>query len=153
MKLALNGALTMGTLDGANVEILERVGAENIHIFGKTTPEVAEHRAHGIRGQAAVDASPRLAQVLEAIRSGVFSPDDPGRYHGLVDDLLNTDHFLVLADFDSYYAAQREADARWNDPRAWARAAILNTANVAWFSADRTIAEYAEDIWKVSPVI
>jgi starch phosphorylase len=153
MKLALNGALTMGTLDGANVEILERVGAENIHIFGKTTPEVAEHRAHSIRGQAAVDASPRLAQVLEAIRLGVFSPDDPGRYHGLVDDLLNTDHFLVLADFDSYYAAQREADARWNDPRAWARAAILNTANVAWFSADRTIAEYAEDIWKVSPVI
>ncbi|WP_353211280.1 glycogen/starch/alpha-glucan phosphorylase [Rhodovarius sp.] len=153
MKLALNGALTMGTLDGANVEILEHVGAENIHIFGKTTPEVAEHRAHGIRGQAAVDASPRLAQVLEAIRSGVFSPDDPERYHGLVDDLLNTDHFLVLADFDSYYAAQRAADARWNEPGAWARAAILNTANLGWFSADRTIAEYAEDIWKVSPVI
>ncbi|NCY25340.1 MAG: glycogen/starch/alpha-glucan phosphorylase, partial [Alphaproteobacteria bacterium] len=146
MKLALNGALTMGTLDGANVEILEHVGAENIHIFGKTTPEVAEHRAHGIRGQAAVDASPRLAQVLEAIRSGVFSPDDPERYHGLVDDLLNADHFLVLADFDSYYEAQRAAEARWNQPRAWARAAILNTANLGWFSADRTIAEYAEDI-------
>ena len=153
MKLALNGALTMGTLDGANVEILDRVGAENIHIFGKTTSEVAAHRAAGTRGQAAVDSSPRLAQVLEAVRSGVFSPDDPARYHGLVDDLLDSDHFLVLADFDSYYAAQRAADERWNDPAAWARAVILNTANVAWFSSDRTIAEYAEEIWKVSPVI
>ena len=153
MKLALNGALTMGTLDGANVEILERVGAENIHIFGKTTPEVAEHRAAGIRGRAAVAASPRLSQVLEAIRSGVFSPDDPTRYHALVDDLLETDHFLVLADFDSYFHEQRLADQRWNDPAGWARAAILNTANVAWFSSDRTISEYAEEIWKVAPVI
>ncbi len=153
MKLALNGALTMGTLDGANVEILERVGADNIHIFGLTTPQVAEHRAAGTRGRAAVDASPRLAQVLEAIRSGVFSPDEPSRYHALVDDLMDSDHFLVLADFDSYYAAQREADQRWNDPAGWARAAILNTANVAWFSSDRTISEYAEEIWKVAPVI
>ena len=153
MKLALNGALTMGTLDGANVEILERVGAENIHIFGKTTAEVAEHRAAGIKGRAAVQASPRLGQVLEAIRSGVFSPDDPTRYHGLVDDLMETDYFLVLADFDSYFWEQRLADQRWNDSPGWAKAAILNTANVAWFSSDRTIAEYAEDIWKVAPVI
>ena len=153
MKLALNGALTMGTLDGANVEILERVGEQNIHIFGKSTAEVAEHRAAGTRGRAAMEASPRLGNVLEAIRSGVFSPDDPTRYHGLVDDLLDIDHFLVLADFDSYFAEQRLADQRWNRPAEWARAAILNTANVAWFSSDRTIAEYADEIWKVKSVI
>ncbi len=151
MKLGLNGALTMGTMDGANVEIHDRVGPDNIFIFGMTTEQVAMHRAADIRGRAAAEASPRLREVLEAIRSGVFSPDDPTRYHGLVDDLLDHDHFLVLADFDAYYDAQRAADARWADQSAWMRSAVLNTAHLGWFSSDRTIAEYADEIWKVQP--
>ncbi|MCO6416746.1 glycogen/starch/alpha-glucan phosphorylase [Siccirubricoccus sp. KC 17139] len=149
MKLALNGALTIGTLDGANVEILEHVGAENIHIFGLTTEQVAAHRAAGTRGEAAVAASPRLGEVLEALESGVFSPDEPDRYRGLVASLRGDDYFLVSADFDHYWEAQRAVDARWRDPAAWQRAAVLNTAHMGWFSSDRTIAEYAEDIWRV----
>jgi starch phosphorylase len=149
MKLALNGALTIGTLDGANVEILERVGAENIHIFGLTAEEVDQHRRAGWRGQEAVAASPRLSEVLDAIGQGVFSPDDPGRYRDLVAGLRAEDWFMVAADFDAYYAAQRAADARWAAGEAWWRAAVLNTAHVGWFSSDRTIAEYAEEIWRV----
>jgi glycogen phosphorylase len=152
MKLALNGALTIGTLDGANVEILERVGAENIHIFGLTAEEVEQRRRAGWRGQEAVAASPRLAEVLDAIGQGVFSPDDPGRYRELVASLRAEDWFMVAADFDAYYAAQRAADARWAAGEAWWRAAVLNTAHVGWFSSDRTIAEYAGEIWGV-PVL
>lgn len=149
MKLGLNGALTIGTLDGANVEMLERVGAENIAIFGLTTEQVAERRAAGLPGAEAIARSSRLAEVLEAIESGVFSPDDRARYHGLVADLRGADWFMVAADFDSYYEAHRGLGERWRDPAAWHRAAILNTAGMGWFSADRTIAEYAEEIWRV----
>ncbi|MDB5376032.1 MAG: glgP, partial [Rubritepida sp.] len=149
MKLALNGALTIGTMDGANVEIHEHVGDENIFIFGLTTEQVAIRRAEGWKGQDAIDASPRLQQVLEAISSGVFSPDDPGRYRDLVQMLRDQDHFLVTADFDSYFDTQRRVAQRWAKPADWARAAILNTANMGWFSSDRTIAEYAQEIWRV----
>ena len=151
MKLALNGALTIGTLDGANVEIREHVGAENIFIFGLTAEQVARKKAAGYDAREAVAASPTLSQVLDAIRSGVFSPEEPDRYAGLVDGLLNDDRFLVTADFDSYDATQREVAARWRDPEAWWRSAVLNTAHVAWFSSDRTIREYAEDIWDTPP--
>ncbi|MFT8246353.1 glycogen/starch/alpha-glucan phosphorylase [Roseomonas sp. BN140053] len=151
MKLALNGAITIGTLDGANVEIRERVGPENIVIFGLTAAEVAARKQQGYDARAAVAASPSLAGVLDAVASGVFSPEEPGRYRGLVDGLLNHDTFLVTADFDSYDAAQREVAARWNDPAAWWRASILNTARVGWFSSDRTIREYAEEIWGLPP--
>ena len=149
MKLGLNGALTIGTLDGANVEMLEHVGAENIHIFGMTTEEVAIRRQEGLQGAHAIDASPRLAEVLEAIGSGVFSPDDRGRYRDLVEALRGSDYFMVSADFDAYYDSQREVDARWASSQAWQQAAILNTANMGWFSSDRTIREYAADIWNV----
>jgi starch phosphorylase len=149
MKLGLNGALTIGTLDGANVEMLEHVGADNIFIFGMTTDEVAARRLEGTQGSAAVKASPRLAEVLEAIGSGVFSPDDRNRYRDLVDALCGADYFMVSADFDAYYEAQRQVDTRWHDSAAWQQAAILNTANMGWFSSDRTIREYAEDIWHV----
>ena len=107
MKLALNGALTIGTLDGANVEIREKVGAENIFIFGLTAEEVEAHRRQGIDGRPAIERSVKLAEVLDAVASGVFSPDEPGRYRGLVDMLTHNDYFLVTADFDSYYEAQR----------------------------------------------
>jgi starch phosphorylase len=147
MKLGLNGALTIGTLDGANVEMLEHVGADNIFIFGMTTDEVDARRREGTQGAAAIDASPRLAEVLEAVGSGVFSPDDRNRYRDLVDALRGSDYFMVSADFDAYYEGQRQVDARWRDRPAWQQSAILNTANMGWFSSDRTIREYAEDIW------
>jgi starch phosphorylase len=149
MKLGLNGALTMGTLDGANVEMIEHVGDENIFIFGLKTPEVEQRRREGWKGQMAIDASFRLRQVMEQLASGVVSPDDHDRYAELVHVLREHDHFLVTADFDSYFDKQREADARWANARAWQRAAILNTARLGWFSSDRTIREYAEEIWRV----
>jgi len=149
MKLGLNGALTIGTLDGANVEMLEHVGAENMFIFGLTTPQVEQRRAEGWRGQMAIEASFRLSQVMDQLSSGVLSPDDRGRYHEMVQNLREHDHFLVTADFDSYFAKQREVDSVWADQGAWQRAAILNTARLGWFSSDRTIREYAEEIWRV----
>jgi starch phosphorylase len=149
MKFALNGALTIGTLDGANVEIREHVGPENIFIFGLTAEEVAARRAHGIDATEAIEASPMLAEVLDAVQSGVFSPDDRDRYRGLVDSLRYHDYFMLCADFDSYYDAQRGIAALWNRPEAWWKAAIMNTAGVGWFSSDRAIREYAAEIWDV----
>jgi starch phosphorylase len=149
MKFALNGALTIGTLDGANVEIKEHVGDDNIFIFGLTTPEVEEHRQNGWRGEAAVARSRRLEEALEQIEKGVFSPDDPGRYKELVAGLRGNDWFMVAADFDSYFDAQRDVDARWREPDRWWRSAVLNTANMGWFSSDRSIEEYAGEIWNV----
>ncbi len=149
MKLALNGALTIGTLDGANVEIKERVGDENIFIFGLTAEQVAERHRSGLSARETIAASPRLAEVLESVSSGVFSPDDTGRYQDFTQALCDHDHFLVTADFDDYYAAQRRVDALWRDEAAWWRCSIMNTARVGWFSSDRTIGEYARDIWNV----
>ncbi|WP_267397497.1 glycogen/starch/alpha-glucan phosphorylase [Sphingomonas sp. GC_Shp_1] len=149
MKFALNGALTIGTLDGANIEIKDHVGDDNIFIFGLTADEVAEQRSHGYNPRGLIEGSPELAQALSAIASGVFSPDDPDRYKGLMDGLYGSDWFMLAADFDAYAAAQRDVDTRWNDPAAWGRSAILNVANVGWFSSDRTIGEYARDIWNV----
>ncbi len=149
MKLALNGALTVGTLDGANVEIRDRVGAENMIIFGLTADEVGARRAAGISGAAAIAASQSLGQVLHSIGSGVFSPTEPDRYADLIDILTHHDHFMVTADFDAYVAAQARADALWSDPAAWWRVSALNTARVGWFSSDRAIREYADDIWRV----
>ncbi|WP_336202480.1 glycogen/starch/alpha-glucan phosphorylase [Pseudomonas guariconensis] len=149
MKFALNGALTIGTLDGANVEMCEQVGGESMFIFGLTAQQVEERRRSGDFGAgAAVSASSRLADVLQAIRSGVFSPDDPARYTGLVDALVAYDRFLVCADFDAYWDAQRRVEALWHAPQDWWRMAVLNTARMGWFSSDRTIREYASEIWK-----
>lgn len=150
MKLALNGALTIGTLDGANIEIRERVGSDNIFIFGLTAEEIEQRREQcGLNAEDAVSASPRLAETLAAIRSGVFSPDDPGRYVGLVDGLVHGDRFMVCADFEAYWEMQRRVAERWRDSEQWWRAAILNTANVGWFSSDRAVREYATQIWNV----
>ena len=149
MKLALNGALTIGTLDGANVEILERVGADNIFIFGMTADEVEAARRDGIDAQKYIDGSTDLQGVLDAVGSGVFSPDEPDRYRQLVEDITHHDYFMISADFDSYSATQRRVAALWRDQHAWWKASILNTANVGWFSSDRTIREYCDDIWNV----
>ena len=149
MKFAFNGALTIGTLDGANIEIMERVGHENIVIFGLTAAEVAEKRANGYDPRATIEGSAELKQAVNAIASGVFSPDEPARYRGLMDGLLNSDWFMVAADFDAYAAAQRDIDDRWRDRSAWRKSAIMNIASVGWFSSDRTIREYAREIWGV----
>jgi starch phosphorylase len=149
MKFALNGALTIGTLDGANVEIREKVGADNIVIFGLTADEVDKKRRDGHNPRAIIGSNPQLGEALDTIAAGIFSPDDTNRYRGLVDNLMTTDWFLVTADYDAYYEAQRSIDQLWRDKAAWYGKTIRNTANVAWFSADRTISEYARDIWDV----
>ena len=148
MKLALNGAVTLGTLDGANIEIRDRVGAENIFIFGLTAAEVAERRANGIDATDAIAAAPALSEVLDALEAGVFSPDDRKRYSGLVESLRHHDYFMVCADFESYRYEQRQLAALWRDPAEWWRTSIMNTARVGWFSSDRAIAEYASEIWQ-----
>ncbi len=148
MKLGLNGAITIGTLDGANVEIHEQVGADNIFIFGLRAEEVHERLKSGHDSAAAIEASPMLSQVIAAISSGAFSPEEPGRYAPIVDALLHNDRFLVTADFDSYYETQRRVDELWRDKRAWWAMSIRNIANMAWFSSDRTIREYAAEIWR-----
>jgi starch phosphorylase len=148
MKLALNGALTIGTLDGANIEICEQVGAENIVIFGMTTAEVAERVKANFKGADAIAASPRLQKVIESLSAGVFSPGEPGRFAPIVQSLADYDRFMVAADFDAYWDAQRNVDQVWQAP-GWWRSAILNTARMAWFSSDRAIREYARDIWHV----
>ena len=147
MKLALNGALTVGTLDGANVEIRDRVGAANIFIFGLTAEGVVARRAQGLNVHDAARAIPALHQALEAIRNGSFSPGEPGRYRALVDGLLDHDRFMVVPDFESYAAAQDAVDRLWTNPAAWWQTAVTNTASVGWFSSDRTIREYATEIW------
>ncbi len=149
MKFALNGALTIGTLDGANIEIKDRVGDENIVIFGMTAEEVAEKRANGYNPREVIEGSAELHQAVEGIAGGVFSPDDKDRYKDLMGGLYDSDWFMVAADFDAYAAAQRDVDARWRDAAGWRKAAIHNIANVGWFSSDRTIGEYARDIWGV----
>ena len=147
MKMALNGALTIGTLDGANVEMRDLVGDDNIFIFGLTAAEVESARARGIDSTGHIAASPILHEALDEIASGVFSTDDAGRYRGLVDTLTHHDYFMICADFDAYWKTQVKIDEAWRDRNRWMRSSVINTANVGWFSSDRTIAEYAKEIW------
>ncbi|MEL6584779.1 MAG: glycogen/starch/alpha-glucan phosphorylase [Pseudomonadota bacterium] len=149
MKFALNGALTIGTLDGANVEIKERVGDDNIVIFGMTADEVAQTREQGHDANAIIEGSKELAQAVHAIEDGVFSPSDPGRYRDLMAGLRHSDWFMVAADFEAYAAAQRDVDALWQAPDQWTAKAIRNAARVGYFSSDRTIRQYAHEIWGV----
>lgn len=153
MKMALNGALTIGTMDGANIEISEAVGLDNIFIFGMTTEEVEARREQGFRGRDALINSYRLKDVLDAIYDGQFSPDDRSRYHSLVDAVLGYDRFMVAADFEFYVKRQRDVDALWQDQPAWARARTKNIAGMGWFSSDRTIREYAEEIWRAPTLV
>jgi len=152
MKLALNGALTIGTLDGANVEILERVGEENIFIFGLRTDEVAALRQSGYRPAEIHESNAPLRAALDAIATGVFSPEEPGRHLGVVNaPTWGGDHYLLLADYDAYVAAQHRVDTLYRDRDAWAAAAIRNVAGMGIFSSDRAIREYARRIWRVEP--
>ncbi len=152
MKLALNGALTIGTDDGANIEIREAVGDQNIFIFGLKTPEVQALRTSGYQPMRHYEGQPDLKAVLDAITGGQFSPEEPGRYRGLVDALLwGGDHYMLLADYASYVATQREVDALYRQPAAWCQHAIANVAGMGVFSSDRTIREYARQIWRIEP--
>jgi len=148
MKFALNGALTIGTLDGANVEMRDHVGEDNIIIFGLRADEVAAARADGHNPRAIIEASRELSQALQAISSGVFSHDDRSRYAALIEGIYAHDWFMVAADFDAYAQAQRDIDQLWTDPSAWNKKAICNTARMGWFSSDRTIRQYAKEIWR-----
>jgi starch phosphorylase len=152
MKMALNGALTIGTLDGANVEIKEEVGDDNIFIFGLTTPEVAEVKANHYNPRNFYEKNAELKQVLDMIGSGFFSMQEPHRYQAIIDSLLNQDNYLLLADYASYIACQDEVSKTYQDPDEWSRRAILNVARMAKFSSDRTIDEYAKNIWQVQPI-
>jgi starch phosphorylase len=153
MKLALNGALTIGTLDGANVEIGEEVGAENIFIFGNTVEQVHELVKNGYNPASFVEKDPELAAVLDWLASGEFTPDEgPDVLAPLRDNLLYHDPFLCLADFRAYCDMQDKVGEVFQDKPKWSKMAVLNTARVGKFSSDRTIAEYAKDIWKLKPV-
>lgn len=149
MKMALNGALTIGTLDGANVEIKEEVGDDNIFIFGLTTPQVAETKASGYNPRDYYHQNAALKEVLDMIGSGFFSLEEPSRYQAIVDSLLNNDNYLLLADYADYIACQDEVAKVYKDQEEWSRRAILNVARMAKFSSDRTIGEYANNIWQV----
>ncbi|MEL6209464.1 MAG: glycogen/starch/alpha-glucan phosphorylase, partial [Pseudomonadota bacterium] len=151
MKFAMNGALTIGTNDGANVEIRERVGDDNIFIFGLEADEVTKIRAEGFDPGRMVAESPRLSEVVDQIRGGHYSGGDRERFTMLMDNLQNHDWFMVAADFDAYWDAQRRVDATWNDPDLWAEKAVLNVAPMGWFSSDRTIRSYAAEVWGIEP--
>jgi len=153
MKLSLNGALTIGTLDGANVEILEEVGNENIFIFGMTVDEVNALWKKGYNPQDFYKADEELRAVVDWVGSNYFTPDEPsGVFNMLRDNLIYSDPFLVLPDFRSYSDAHQKVDAAFRDQSKWAEMAILNTARMGKFSSDRTISEYAKEIWKLDPV-
>ncbi|HUX90729.1 MAG TPA: glycogen/starch/alpha-glucan phosphorylase [Gallionellaceae bacterium] len=153
MKLALNGALTIGTLDGANVEIRDEVGDENIFIFGLTTDEVASLKQSGYNPVDYYNSNQELKEVLDMIGSGFFSIEEPNRFKPIIDSLLkHGDHYLLLADYASYIACQKRVEDAYRNQQQWVKKAILNVANMGKFSSDRTIMQYAEQIWGTRPV-
>ncbi|MBL9039742.1 MAG: glycogen/starch/alpha-glucan phosphorylase [Archangium sp.] len=152
MKLAMNGALTVGTLDGANIEIRELVGAENFFLFGLTADEVVQAKHDGYSGRSVYERNADVREVLDLVASGFFSPEDKNLFKPLVESLLDDDRYFVLADFAGYAQAQAEMVKRYTEPAAWWRSSIINVARMGFFSSDRTIREYAKDIWNVAPV-
>jgi starch phosphorylase len=153
MKMALNGALTMGTLDGANIEILEAVGRENMFIFGLNSEQVAALRAGGYDPRRHYQSDPELRKALDMIATGYFSPREPWLFSPIVSALLDQgDYYMVLADYRAYVTAQEDASRLFLNPDEWARRSILNTANMGRFSSDRAVLEYAEEIWHVQPL-
>ena len=153
MKFALNGALTIGTLDGANVEIREEVGPENFFLFGLTADEVQARQAAGYRARGLYEQDPTLRAVLDFIASGALAGGDRALFQPIVDNLLHHDPFLVLADFAAYLACQEQVGALWRDPAAWTRKSILNVARMGKFSSDRSIRDYCTQIWQVKPIV
>ena len=147
MKFAMNGALTIGTWDGANIEMAEAMGVENMFVFGLRTDAVAKMKSWGYDPRLYAEENQALQQVLDAIGGGVFSWGEPDRYRSLVQPLLHRDPYMLLADFADYVHAQEQVDALYRDPAAWAERALRNIAGMGAFSTDRTIAEYIEQVW------
>jgi starch phosphorylase len=152
MKFAMNGAVTIGTLDGANIEIREEVGEENFFLFGLTTPEVEKRKQEGYRPRAIYEANPMLHEVLDSLLSGEFSRGDRGLFEPLVGSLVNSDEYMLLADYQSYVDCQDSVGAAYKDQDAWTRMSILNVARIGKFSSDRSIRDYSAEIWKTWPV-
>ncbi len=152
MKFALNGALTVGTLDGANVEMLEHIGNENMFIFGLHADEVADRQHRRARPSEIISKSPQLQQIMEQLGNGYFADGDTHRYHDLLDNLGNHDYFQVIADFAAYWDIQRDIDQNYAQTENWTKMAILNTARMGWFSSDRTIRGYARAIWDTQSI-
>jgi starch phosphorylase len=152
MKLALNGALTIGTWDGANIEIAEQVGLDNIFIFGNRTEQVEALRAGGYQPRKYYESNFDLKYAIDRLADGAFSQEEPGRYADIVRTLLDSDHYQLLADYEDYVATQGKVDECYRDSSDWARRSILNVAGMGMFSSDRTIQEYATEIWKVAPL-
>jgi glycogen phosphorylase len=153
MKFMMNGAPTIGTLDGANVEILQEVGAENFFLFGMTTDEAMARRQDPDHAKKAIDACKPLQDVLQMIAEGGFSPDEPTRYHGLVHRVWHEDYFLVASDFAAYHQSQLAVDTAYADRDRWIKMAALNTARSGFFSSDRTIKSYMKEIWSVTSAL
>ena len=152
MKFAMNGALTIGTLDGANIEIRDEVGHDNFFVFGLTAEQVAAWKARGYRPRECCESDAELAEAIDQIRSGVFSPSDIDLFKPLVDSLLHHDEYMVLADFRAYVDAQQEVELAYRNVDRWTRMSIRNVARIGYFSSDRAIAEYCDEIWRVSSV-
>jgi starch phosphorylase len=152
MKFALNGALTVGTLDGANVEIREWVGAENFFLFGLTAEEVFDLKQRGYNPRQYYHENPELKAVIDSIASGQFSNGDRALFRPIVDSLLHRDEYLLLADFGSYVDCCERAARAYRDQDEWTRMSILNTARCGFFSSDRSMQQYCEQIWRVQPV-
>lgn len=151
MKFMLNGALTIGTLDGANIEMMEEMGRENIFIFGMTVEEVEALKAKGYNAWDYYNSNPELRQCIDQIQSGFFSPNNPDQFKDLVNILMNHDRFYLFADYDSYIKCQEDVNALYLKPKEWAQKAIMNIASSGKFSSDRTIAQYGREIWGVEP--
>jgi starch phosphorylase len=152
MKFAMNGALTIGTLDGANIEIREEVGAANFFLFGLTTPEVEARKREGYNPHAFYETNINLREVLDSLLSGEFSHGDRTLFEPLVNSLLNRDDYMLLADYQSYIDCQDRVAEVYKDQKAWTRMSILNVARIGRFSSDRSIRDYCADIWKTWPV-
>jgi starch phosphorylase len=151
MKFAMNGALTIGTLDGANIEIRDAVGHENFFLFGLTAPQVAATKAAGYHPHAIYESNPELREVIDSILSGHFSRGDTNLFLPLIDGLLNSDPYLLFADYQSYVDCQDQVSAAFFDQEHWTRMSIYNAARMGKFSSDRSIRDYCRDIWNVSP--
>ena len=152
MKMALNGALTIGTLDGANIEIRERVGKDHFFLFGLDATQVAALYRDGYNPEFWLQNNPRLTSALEMIGSGMFSAGDPSLFEPLLANLRHHDPFLVLADAADYSRAQNTVDHAWLEQREWLRSSLTNTMNCGYFSSDRAIRDYAQRIWQLNPV-
>ena len=152
MKFSLNGALTIGTLDGANVEIREEVGGENFFLFGLTTPEVQDLKSRGYNPRSWYEGNPHLREVIDQIASGTFSPDDRNLFRPLVDQLLSHDDYMLLADYQAYIDCQDRVSAAFLDKKKWTEMSILNVARMGKFSSDRAIREYCETIWNAPTI-